>query len=295
MTEAQFDLTLPPLAATTTSQAALGALLDEVVTHPKPGLVDPVDNRGHEDMDVYLFIESALSMPPYLEQCFQAGAAFTGAQLPKLMAQLRPLGIAAEQRMFAVTQNVNTHKGAIFVLGIMVAACGRAQAQAQTAPVTLADLLAIERGMTAGLVSMDFADLEHKHHLTAGERQYLQYGTTGIRGEAEAGFPTVFQHGLPALLTSQGSQRERILTALLAIVANSRDSNLIKRAGTTEIVAQVQAQAQQLLHVKQTTGQLDFSALEQMTDQFAQRRLSLGGSADLLILTIFVARLAHRF
>ncbi|USS89050.1 triphosphoribosyl-dephospho-CoA synthase CitG [Fructilactobacillus cliffordii] len=294
MTNALLDLTFPQQDAESISQTAVAALLDEVVTHPKPGLVDPVDNRGHEDMDVYLFIDSALSMPPYLKQCFQAGVNFNGTKLTDLMAQLRPLGIAAERRMFAITNDVNTHKGAIFVLGIMMAACGYAQAQSQIETTSLAAVVATERAMTTGLISNDFAQLDHKKHLTAGERQYLEYGTTGIRGEAEAGFPTVFQHGVPTLLASSGSQRERILTALLAIVANSRDSNLIKRAGTPAIVSQAQAQAQELLHVKQTTGQLDLVALQQMTDQFASQNLSLGGSADLLILTIFVARLTRR-
>ncbi|USS90454.1 triphosphoribosyl-dephospho-CoA synthase CitG [Fructilactobacillus carniphilus] len=294
MTNASLDLTFPQQDAESISQTAVAALLDEVVTHPKPGLVDPVDNRGHEDMDVYLFIDSALSMQPYLKQCFQSGINFTGVELTNLMAQLRPLGMTAERRMFAVTNDVNTHKGAIFVLGIILAACGYAQAQAGASDIHLTSVLATERAMTAGLISNDFSQLDHKEHLTAGERQYLEYGTTGIRGEAEAGFPTVFQHGLPALLASSGSQRERILTALLAIVANNRDSNLIKRAGTPAIVAQAQSQAEELLHVKQTTGRLDLVALQRMTDQFAAQNLSLGGSADLLILTIFVARLTHR-
>ncbi|USS84622.1 triphosphoribosyl-dephospho-CoA synthase CitG [Fructilactobacillus myrtifloralis] len=295
MTEPTLAGTIANQDAESISQTAVAALLDEVVTHPKPGLVDPVDNRGHEDMDVYLFIDSAVSLQPYLAQCFQTGMTFIGTALPALMERLRPLGMTAERRMFTVTNNVNTHKGAIFGLGIMVAACGYAQAQSAGTEVQLAAISTTVRGMTAGLVQTDFADLQHKQHLTAGERQYLQYGTTGIRGEAEAGFPTVFQHGLPAFLTSSGSRQERILTALLAIVANSRDSNLIKRAGTPAIVSKVQTQAQEMLHVKHTTGRLDWNALQQMTEQFAAQRLSLGGSADLLILTILMARLMQRF
>jgi Triphosphoribosyl-dephospho-CoA synthetase len=89
--------------------------------------------------------------------------------------------------MFHATHSVNTHKGAVFSLGIIVAAAGY---QTQAAPYATDQTLAVVRAMLDGLTANDFAGLDQKpaDQLTAGERQYLKYGTTGIRGQAEAGF-----------------------------------------------------------------------------------------------------------
>ncbi|ANZ57562.1 triphosphoribosyl-dephospho-CoA synthase CitG [Fructilactobacillus lindneri] len=272
--------------------AAIQAMLYEVVTNPKPGLVDPVNNDGHADMDVFNFIDSATTMQPYLQQCFAVGHEYAGNDLTEMFARIRPLGIKAEKLMYQVTNNVNTHKGAIFALGIMVTAVG--YATSQTRHVTLGQIMQIEQQMTAGLVKHDLSQIQNKAELTAGEKQFLQYGTTGIRGEAETGFKTVIDAGLPALLNSTGTENERILTALLSIVANNIDSNLIKRAGSVAIVDQVHQQVQKMLHVKHSTGKLDLQELQKMCQEFGKQNLSLGGSADLLILTIFLAKLCQK-
>ena len=93
---------------------ALKALLYEAVTLPKPGLVDPVDQGSHEDMDIYTFIDSSVALAPYLSKAAQIGEKFKGYDLTQMFQELRQEGILAEIEMLRATQAVNTHKGAIF-------------------------------------------------------------------------------------------------------------------------------------------------------------------------------------
>lgn len=98
---------------------ALAAMLYEVSVNPKPGLVDPVDAGPHPDMNVFMFIDSAVSLRRYFDECVAAGEQFTGGltALPDLFQTIRPAGIEAEKDMFGATHGVNTHKGAIFFTG----------------------------------------------------------------------------------------------------------------------------------------------------------------------------------
>lgn len=270
--------------STTIANDALRALLFEVSVTPKPGLVDPASQGPHPDMTVFTFIDSALSLRTYFEQCAAAGTAFTGANLPALFARLRPIGITAERAMFQATNGVNTHKGAVFSLGILVAA------SAYSERLDL-DLETTIKGMLKGLTTNDFAHVGDKPEadLTAGERLYLRYGITGIRGEAEQGYPTVFAHALPALRQSSGTANQRLLDTLMAIVANSVDTNLVKRSGGDgHVVAWAHEQANAYLAAGGSKTPTGWEKLLELNRVFDDRNLSLGGSADLLILTIFL-------
>lgn len=209
------------------SALALRALLYEVSVTPKPGLVDPTDPGPHPDMTVFTFIDSAVSLQPYFEQCRQAGHDFEGADLRQLFQQIRPAGVQAEATMFAATRGVNTHKGAIFSLGILVAASAVVLRQAQP---TIAAFFQTVKAMVRGLVHHDLGALNRQTAQTAGERQYLKYGQGGIRAEAEAGYPTVVNVGLPFLRERRGTINQRLLDTLLMIASHTSDSNLVKRA-----------------------------------------------------------------
>lgn len=268
------------------------ALLYEVSVTPKPGLVDPADVGPHPDMDVFTFIDSATALDDYWTTCFTAGHTFTQPDLTALFHQIRPAGVAAERAMFQATQHVNTHKGAIFSLGVLVAAAGY---QTQTAPYQTTRTIAVVQAMLKGLTANDFAGLAQKapDQLTAGERQYLKYGTTGIRGQAEAGFPVVTTVSLPYLRQSQGTRTQRLLNTLMTIVAHTADSNLIKRAGTDTIVPWAQQKAQAILDAGGCQTALGQARLAEMNFIFKEKNLSLGGSADLLILTIYLGLMEH--
>ncbi|WP_461213616.1 triphosphoribosyl-dephospho-CoA synthase [Lacticaseibacillus sp. GG6-2] len=268
---------------------ATRALLYEVSLNPKPGLVDPVSSGPHPDMTVFTFIDSSLSLQPYLLACATTGGGWE-ADLPQLFQALRPAGIQAEQAMFAATGGVNTHKGAIFSLGILVAAVAFQQRHA-----AYREVQAVVRAMMAGVTAHDFADVGKKaaDALTNGEQLYLAHGLTGVRGEAEAGYPSVFGSGLPTLEQATGTLNERLLDSLLAIVTRFTDTNLVHRAGTVTILPVAQQQAQAILDAGGVHTQSGQALLAQMNADFLEQNLSLGGSADMLILTIFLALVAE--
>ena len=99
------------------------ALLEEVYTAPKPGLVDPYSNGAHDDMDLALFEKSAACLESYFAEMARLGMEYWDEQ-ELLFQKIRRVGIQAEKAMFQVTDGVNTHKGAIFTLGILAAAAG---------------------------------------------------------------------------------------------------------------------------------------------------------------------------
>ncbi|WP_155287505.1 triphosphoribosyl-dephospho-CoA synthase CitG [Lacticaseibacillus zhaodongensis] len=280
---------MPKYTPAQLAKFATRALLYEVSVNPKPGLVDPVSSGPHPDMTVFTFIDSSLSLQPYLQFCAETGDNWAGT-LPNLFQKLRPEGMEAEKAMFEATNGVNTHKGAIFSLGILVAAT----AYQQNATAAFSSVQLVIKRMLAGLTEQDFARTAEKPKaaLTAGEKLYLGYGLTGVRGEAEAGYPSVFAHGLPTLRQAEGSLNERLLDSLLAITAHFTDTNLIHRAGTVTAMAAAQTQAQAILDAGGVHTKRGKELLDRMNTDFLARNLSLGGSADMLILTIFMALVA---
>lgn len=262
------------------TQNALRALLYEVVTLPKPGLVDPVDHSTHPDMDVYAFIDSSASLIPYFENCI-AAAQNADDDLLNLFEKIRVLGIEAEKKMFTATGEVNTHKGAIFSLGIILTAF--AYAQKNHPNYTLNDIQAIIQQMTCNILD-DF----HHHQDTAGKKQFAKYHLTGARGEAYRGFPTVFKIGIPYLTQTDGTTQEKLINTLLFLAANVEDSNLLKRSNDPQIFEWVKAQIKIFFERGgyQTDAGKEF--LNQLNREFTKRNLSLGGTADMLIATIFV-------
>lgn len=264
---------------------ALKSLLYEVSVQPKPGLVDPVSSGPHPDMDVFTFIDSALSLTEYFTACSQLGNQFTKNDLTQLFVQLRRWGLKAEQSMLTATKGVNTHKGAIFSLGIAVGA------QAYRKQHNELTFTFVVQQMLVGLTQNDLQteNLKQKQSLTAGQRLYLQYGLTGIRGEAQQGFPTVTNWALPALKQATGTLNERLLDTLMVILQHSQDTNLIKRAQTPQIIPWAQQQARHFLDLGGAKTVAGKQFLQELNQAFIMKNLSLGGSADLLILTIFLA------
>lgn len=267
-------------------QNAVKSMLYEVTVTPKPGLVDPQSSGPHPDMDAFNFIDSALSLESYFNSSFVAGWHFEGNDYQTLFNQIRELGIKAEKTMFSATNGINTHKGAVFSLGVVVAASAVNLSGGAFDTKKISKYVKL---MLQGLVEKDFKDVKSKEllDLTAGEKQYLLYGETGIRGEAEQGYPTVMEHALPFLVQSRGTTNQRLLDTLMTIVASSSDSNLIKRAGNRKVIDWAHQQAQEFLDLGGSLTESGMAKLLELNQIFYDRNLSLGGSADLLIVTIF--------
>lgn len=266
--------------------AAVDALLEEVRTTPKPGLVDLRNQGSHRDMDAALFAISAKALKPYFTQCAAIGQ--DNADLPpeQTFPMLRNAGRKAETVMFEATGGINTHKGAIYTLGILCAAFGRLWHSGKVTPgaETVLNLCAAIAGDAAK------ADLNDAEADTAGLRLYRELGITGIRGEMARGLPSLGEIALPVFRSAcEGghSQNDAGVLALLHLIARVQDTNLYHRGGKSgaEFAA---ASVRSLL---EGCAKPDIAQIEALDDAFIARNLSPGGCADLLAATYFLDKL----
>lgn len=262
---------MTPQALGALARAALEA---EVALTPKPGLVDQRNSGAHQDMDFPLFLRSAAALAPWFCRFAQMGR--EGASLPPaaLFALLRQPGRQAEQAMLAATGGINTHKGAIFSLGLLCAAGGQLAGGGHG--LTSSALCSRVAEMTAGLCSREISE-----QTGAIARRY---GASGARGEAESGFASVRDIALPLLtryLRGGLSLEESCLRILMHLMAWVDDTNLLARGGR-EQAQWVRSEAQRL------AGCFSVEGLTAFDDQLILRHLSPGGCADLLAVTLFL-------
>ena len=263
---------------------ATAALLAEVETWPKPGLVSHVDAGSHTDMDAGTFKASAAALQPFWAELAVAGA--YGAAMP----ELRAIGLAAERAMLTATGGVNTHRGAIFGLGLLCAAAGAAGAgpvadgwNHPSLPVLLSAVVRRRwgRDIVRGPIPL------HSH----GTAALLRFGAGGARAQAAAGFPHVVSVGLPALLAGRrlapGDAEAARVQAFFALLRLVDDTNLLHRGGADGLVFARQ-QASRFL-ADGGVGQAGWRERAACVHlSFVARRLSPGGCADLLAATLFL-------
>lgn len=267
---------------------AFVALNQEYLTTPKPGLVDKNNQGAHKDMGIRHFFASANALRPYFSRCAETGFLTRDLSPEETFAKIRPIGMEAEQTMLHATRGVNTHKGAIFTMGLLCAAAGRLSPE-QWQPEHLLSQCA---AMTKGLVAQDFAGITLENAKTAGERVFANYGISGVRGQAEAGFPAVLQVGLPILqqgLAKGLSLNDAGCVTLLHLLAATDDTNLIHRSDY-ETQQQVRQDMTDLLRKDPFPA---LSVIEELDADFIRQNLSPGGSADLLAATYFLYFLEH--
>ncbi|MBQ6221243.1 MAG: triphosphoribosyl-dephospho-CoA synthase CitG [Solobacterium sp.] len=274
------------------AEYAVQAMLYEVSNTPKPGLVDRVNNGSHDDMDFYTFLNSSASLYPYFLKCTETGQNTAFADAPDTFDLLRDPGKQAERHMFSATRGVNTHKGAIFTLGILTAAAGRLSVRSlysveQTDHHDISAVLSECRAMTRDLISRDFAGITRENAVTAGQRLYAEYGITGVRGQMADGLPAVAEYGLPVLrkMLSYGKTTDAAgASALLSILAHTTDTNMIHRSS----LETQKEENEKLLHILQEDPCPDRNTLEELDEHYIENHLSPGGSADLLAASWFL-------
>lgn len=267
---------------------AFVALNQEYLTTPKPGLVDKNNQGAHKDMGLGHFFASANALRPFFCRFAESGFLTRDASPEETFTQIRTIGMEAEQEMFRATGGVNTHKGAIFSFGILCAAAGRLSPENWQPDALLAQCAA----MVEGLVTQDFAGITPENAKTAGERIYATHGISGVRGQAENGFPAVAEVGLPILrkgLSKGLSLNDAGCIALLHLLSATDDTNLIHRSNY-ETQQQIRRDVAALL---QEDPFPPLSVIKEMDEDFIKRNLSPGGSADLLALTYFLHFLEH--
>ncbi len=269
--------------------AAYEASVCEVMTTPKPGLVDSEGSGCHDDMDCALFLKSARALAPFWVR--QARAGLDGTPLELAAARLRAAGVEMERAMAEATGGVNTHKGLVYLMSLLLYGAGYAvfsgaprSAEAAADFAALAVRGAVERELGALLAEPP------RRALTNGERLYVEHGVTGVRGEAERGFPSVINAGLPALrraLESGASFNDAGLAALLSIMLVCEDSNVMHRAGYEYWRGEYLVLAAAALR-RFRAPSWNRAPLYELERKFMERRVSPGGAADLLSCTYFL-------
>lgn len=276
---------LPSSIAGQLADLAVQVLIDEADLSPKPGLVDRRSNGAHTDLNLGLMHSSAYA----LRQTFQdiAEAASAAKDLDQSLREtLGQLGRKGESVMLETTGGVNTHRGAIWALGLLTAAAAFKPEHCSPADV------AHRAALLARLPDRFAPEVQNSHGLRACAR----YGLPGAREQAQAGFPAVVGHGLPQLLKSRakgaGEQHAR-LDALIAIMAVLPDTCVLHRAGL-EGLDTLQHGAQAVLAQGGSATLAGRRALRQLDDALLRLNASPGGAADLLATTLFLDRLEFR-
>jgi triphosphoribosyl-dephospho-CoA synthase len=258
------------------------ALIAEAELTPKPGLVDRRGSGSHDDLSLDLMRQSAIALEPFFAAM---GAASTGRPADRnLRAELAEIGRDAERAMYRATRRANSHKGAIWTLGLLVAAAARKSDQSSRE---------IAEGARAIARFSDRASLELVTH---GEIARRRYGAGGARGEAWRGFPHVVRFGLPVLRKRRDpGHREDVcyLDALFSIMSELDDTCVLYRGGIAAS-RMTKAGARAVIGVGgygSAQGRIEAHNLDH---ELNARRLSPGGSADLLAATIFLDAVERR-
>lgn len=275
----------PPADPATLASIARGAVASlhaELVLAPKPGLVTPDDRGSHDDMDATTMMRSIVALRHGFVRIVVAASA--GAAFERLQA----IGIDAERAMRRATRDVNTHRGALFTVGLLAASA--AVCATRGTPITaLALRSTLQARWGAALRVRPVVDTTH------GLAMAARYAAGGARGEAADGFPSVFDLVLPALLAARRAGRDESgarLHALMTAIAGVDDTNLLYRGGLDGL-RYAQSVARDFL----AAGGVDRidrdDALREIGREFVGRRLSPGGSADLLAAALFVDRVTR--
>ena len=264
---------------------ALEAMLAEVSVTPKPGLVDRNNSGAHRDMSFFTFIKSAAALRGSFEKFAEAGKNFDSTEIKNLFPVIRKVGIEAEKKMFSATEGINTHKGEIFSLGLVSAAAGYLAENKKF--FTPEDVAGTAAKICAGLCEKDFAGVHEKDKkfLTKGERVYIEHGITGIRGEAEAGYPVVIKNSLPALkkyLSQNFNLNDALAFTLIHIMAEAQDTNIISRKDFTTAERVRQRAADLILNG------ITLEKIYKFDRDLIYEYISPGGAGDLLAVTYFI-------
>lgn len=252
---------------------AVRSLYAELALYPKPGLVSLVDNGSHDDMTAATFMRSLFALRHYFAHITRAGM----QDAP--FATLKRLGIEAEARMLRATGGVNTHRGAVFCLGLLCAAIGNCRARGiALAPAAIRSTLLVR---WAGALD---AHLDPGASDSHGAQAARRHGVSGARQEAALGLPSVFELALPVLRSTlaagRGMRRARV-DALFALMAHISDTNLYHRGGEAG-ASSVRRHARDFVARGGTASDDWETQALACHHAFVAARLSPGGAADLL-------------
>jgi triphosphoribosyl-dephospho-CoA synthase len=262
------------------ADTAVWALIEEAELTPKPGLVDSRGSGAHNDMSLAMLRCSAIALRP----TFLALARASDGQSPdsELRSVLGAIGREGESLMLQATGGCNTHRGAIWTIGLLCAAAStlfRSKWSAATICTRAADLARLP-------------DARVPHVTSHGAMVMKRYGVRGARGEAECGFP----HVTEALSVLRFGRMRNVhenasrLNALMASMVTLEDTCLLHRGGTHALHV-AQHGARRVLDAGGASRNAGLSALLHLDRELTALNSSPGGSADLLAAALFLDRL----
>jgi triphosphoribosyl-dephospho-CoA synthase len=247
------------------AKVAVRSLIEEVELTPKPGLVDQVNTGAHQDLTLQLMIKSAET----LTVTFKNIAFVSYGRIPSqaLREEIAAIGRNGEKKMFEATGGVNTHKGAIWAIGLLVSAASIGKGM-----YTIKEIV-----KRAGEIA-SFPDRYCPNTNSNGRIVTSKYGVGGARGEAQQGFPHIIKFSLPMLYRSRAyglTEEKARLKTLLSLIAHVDDTCILKQAAYFL-----------------TKDNLE--CINTLDEEFIRRNISPGGSADLLAATFFLDKI-HAF
>lgn len=258
----------------------LEALKRECDAWPKPGLVSPVDSGSHRDMNYASFVASIAALRGYFSELVLSVTPHTQ------FADLQPIALAAEARMLAATHGTNTHRGAIFNLGLLSAAFSLRSQHIDCIEFNCGNLVAKQWG-AAILAARKTAPASH------GNTAWKHYAAGGARQEAAAGFPSVYTIGLPTLqtlLAAGADEEQALIGSLMTLMEKLHDTNLLWRGGEQGL-RDVQTAAAAFNRAGGVLQHNWRAQLQEIHVWMVARNLSPGGSADLVAATWLIYQL----
>ncbi|MEX3694021.1 triphosphoribosyl-dephospho-CoA synthase [Paraburkholderia sp. BR14263] len=281
----------PSSSAAQLARFARDALIEEARLTPKPALVDARGSGAHSDLDLATMLRSAHALEPTFEAL--ARASRRAAPGTALRTDLARIGRAGEAAMMRATQGSNAHRGAIWIVGLLVAGAAIVHTP-QSSDSAFAHAAHICE--TAAQIAR-FDDLLAQPVQSNGERVRQRYNVGGARSEAQEGFPHVVRVGLPALHAARARGHDEAharVDALLAIMASLDDTCVLHRAGLAGREA-ARAGAQRVRDAGGLATQAGRAAFDALERALLALNASPGGAADLLAATLFIDRLVqHR-
>lgn len=244
------------------------SIMNELDLHPKFGLVTPSSSGSHSDMNYPLMVDAKNAILPFFKKMFFVG---WHERLENIFEIIRHIGKEAESSMLKVTNGINAYKGLIFNMGITVSAYG----------YTLSNN--IEKKNIFDIIRIISSDVLKDFNLedsTFGFQAYRKYNITGARGEVYLGIPTV-RKALKYL--DDYSEKSRLRT-LMYLISESEDTVLLKRSKTFKNYIDIKSRFKNSIYASE-------DEMVQLNNDCINQNLSFGGSADLLILTIFLSKI----
>ncbi|HPG92172.1 MAG TPA: triphosphoribosyl-dephospho-CoA synthase [Clostridia bacterium] len=260
------------------TKLAVESLYEELDTTPKPGLVDRVSSGAHSDMSYPLFVESIKAITPYLREF--AVLALGNTDTHSLALSLKETGKKAEKAMFAATKNINTHKGAIFALGMIIGALVSKNVDGVTG------IKALSRQIKNFALELEPL-LENGTH---GSLMREKYGVRGAFGQALDGYEKVLNTTLPLFCEyplKGYSKNDTNILVLLKLITILDDTNVLYRVGESKYkIARDKASA--------LLDKFSQETLQCLCVSYKENNISFGGCADMLMLSIFAQKLYEK-